>query len=52
MVNYHHREAHNRRLEVGYILCPKRQGKGLMTEAMRAHLATALKTWTCAASRP
>jgi [ribosomal protein S5]-alanine N-acetyltransferase len=39
MVNYHHREAHNRRLEVGYILCPKRQGKGLMTEAMRALLA-------------
>jgi ribosomal-protein-alanine N-acetyltransferase len=38
MVNYHHREAHNRRLEVGYILCPKRQGKGLMTEAMRALL--------------
>jgi [ribosomal protein S5]-alanine N-acetyltransferase len=36
MVNYHHREAHNRRLEVGYILCPKRQGKGLMSEAMRA----------------
>ena len=39
MVNYHHREAHNRRLEVGYILCPKRQGAGLMTEAMRALLA-------------
>jgi len=39
MVNYHHREAHNRRLEVGYILCPKRQGNGLMSEAMRALLA-------------
>jgi [ribosomal protein S5]-alanine N-acetyltransferase len=31
--------AHNPRLEVGYILCPKRQGKGLMSEAMRALLA-------------
>jgi ribosomal-protein-alanine N-acetyltransferase len=39
MVNYHHREALNRRLEVGYILRPTRQGKGLMTEAMRALIA-------------
>jgi ribosomal-protein-alanine N-acetyltransferase len=38
MVNYHHREAHNRRLEVGYILAPAKQGRGLMTEAMRALL--------------
>jgi [ribosomal protein S5]-alanine N-acetyltransferase len=38
MVNYHHREAHNRRLEVGYILAPPQQGRGLMTEAMQALL--------------
>ena len=39
MVNYHHREAQNRRLEVGYILAPAQQGRGLMTEAMQALLA-------------
>ena len=39
MVNYHHREAHNRRLEIGYILAPAQQGRGLMTEAMQAMLA-------------
>jgi ribosomal-protein-alanine N-acetyltransferase len=39
MVNYHHREAHNRRLEVGYILAPSHQGRGLMTEAMLPMLA-------------
>ena len=39
MVNYHHREAHNRRLEIGYILAPAQQGRGLMTEAMQAILA-------------
>ena len=39
MVNYHHREAQNRRLEVGYILAPANQGRGLMTEAMQALLA-------------
>ena len=38
MVNYHHREPHNRRLEIGYILAPGQQGKGLMTEAMQAVL--------------
>jgi [ribosomal protein S5]-alanine N-acetyltransferase len=38
MVNYHHREAHNRRLEIGYILAPARQGRGLMAEAVRAVL--------------
>ena len=38
MVNYHHREAHNRRLEVGYILAPAQQRRGLMTEAMQALL--------------
>jgi ribosomal-protein-alanine N-acetyltransferase len=39
MVNYHHREAQSRRLDVGYILAPAWQGKGLMTEAMGALLA-------------
>jgi ribosomal-protein-alanine N-acetyltransferase len=38
MVNYHHREQNNRRLEVGYILAPSHQGRGLMTEAMQALL--------------
>jgi ribosomal-protein-alanine N-acetyltransferase len=38
MVNYHHREQNNRRLEVGYILAPPHQGRGLMTEAMQALL--------------
>jgi [ribosomal protein S5]-alanine N-acetyltransferase len=39
MVNYHHREAHNRRLEIGYILAPARHRQGLMTEALQALLA-------------
>jgi RimJ/RimL family protein N-acetyltransferase len=39
MVNYHHREAHNRRLEVGYMLARSHYGRGLMTEAMRALIA-------------
>jgi ribosomal-protein-alanine N-acetyltransferase len=39
MVNYHHREARNDRLEVGYILAPAQQRRGLMTEAMQALLA-------------
>lgn len=36
MVNYHHREAGNRRLEIGYILRPDHHGRGLMSEAVRA----------------
>jgi [ribosomal protein S5]-alanine N-acetyltransferase len=39
MVNYHHREAQNRRLEVGYIVDPAQQRRGLMTEAMQGLLA-------------
>lgn len=39
MVNYHHREQRNRRLEIGYILAPALQGKGFMTEALQAMLA-------------
>jgi ribosomal-protein-alanine N-acetyltransferase len=36
MVNYHHREARNRRLEIGYIVMPARQGQGLGAEAVAA----------------
>lgn len=39
MVNYHHREPHNRRLEIGYILAPSHQRQGLMTEALQALVA-------------
>jgi [ribosomal protein S5]-alanine N-acetyltransferase len=39
MVNYHHREARNARLEIGYILAPAYQGRGLMTEAVGAIVA-------------
>src|SRR5260221_2259397 len=39
MVNYHHREPWNRRLEVGYILARAYWGRGLMSDAMRTFLA-------------
>jgi ribosomal-protein-alanine N-acetyltransferase len=39
MVNYHHREPRHHKLEVGYILAPAKQGRGLMTEALQALLA-------------
>jgi ribosomal-protein-alanine N-acetyltransferase len=38
MVNYHHREVRNERLEISYILAPEWHGRGLMTEAVRALL--------------
>jgi ribosomal-protein-alanine N-acetyltransferase len=38
MVNYHRRDAGNRRLQLGYITAPKHQGKGFGTEAVRAVL--------------
>ncbi|HTS94005.1 MAG TPA: GNAT family N-acetyltransferase [Stellaceae bacterium] len=38
LVNYHHREQRNRRLEVGYILARRYWRRGLMTEAMTALL--------------
>jgi ribosomal-protein-alanine N-acetyltransferase len=38
MLNYHHREAKHRRLEVGWILAPRFWRQGLMSEAMRAFL--------------
>jgi ribosomal-protein-alanine N-acetyltransferase len=36
LVNYHHREAHNKRLEIGYILARSHYRQGLMTEALQA----------------
>ena len=44
MVNYHHRQAHNAKLEIGYILAPAQQGHGLMTEALEALLAFASRS--------
>ncbi len=38
MVNYHHREPWNRRLEIGYIVAPAHWRRGYMREAMRAFL--------------
>src|ERR1043166_8563551 len=38
MVTYHHREAWNRRLEVGYIVARSHWGRGLMGEALRIFL--------------
>jgi ribosomal-protein-alanine N-acetyltransferase len=42
LVNYHHREPRHRRLEIGYILSPAEQGKGLMSEALQAVLGYCL----------
>jgi [ribosomal protein S5]-alanine N-acetyltransferase len=36
MVNYHHREVRNRRLEIGYIIAPDQQGNGFGREAVQA----------------
>lgn len=36
MVNYHHREALNRRLEIGYVIAARHQRKGLGSEAVGA----------------
>ena len=38
MINYHHREAHNRRLELGWIVVPAYWRQGIMTEAAHAVL--------------
>ena len=38
LVNYHHREAANRRLEIGYLLTRAHWGQGLMREALSALL--------------
>src|SRR5262249_50668679 len=39
VVIYHHREAHNRRLELGYMLARPYYGRGLMLEAVQALIA-------------
>ncbi|MGH6861627.1 MAG: GNAT family N-acetyltransferase, partial [Phyllobacterium sp.] len=52
MINYHHREARNRKLEIGYILRAEYHGRGLMSEAVRgvmAHCIDTLKTRRIAA---
>lgn len=38
MINYYRRDRRERRVDVGWIMAPDRQGKGLMTEAARALL--------------
>jgi ribosomal-protein-alanine N-acetyltransferase len=38
LINYHHREPWNRRLELGWILAPAYWRRGLMTEAAQAVL--------------
>lgn len=46
VVNYHHREQRHRRVEIGYIVAPAHQRKGIATEAVAAMLdycATVLK---------
>jgi RimJ/RimL family protein N-acetyltransferase len=47
MINYHHRESWNRRLELGWILAPAHHGKGLMSEAARAVLAHCFEAMDC-----
>jgi ribosomal-protein-alanine N-acetyltransferase len=44
MVNYHHREARNKRLELGYIVAGRHQGQGFGTEAVRAVLGYCVGT--------
>ncbi len=38
MINYHHRHIPQNRVDVGWLILPELQGKGLMTEAARALL--------------
>lgn len=44
MVTYHHREARERRVEVGYIIARSRWGQGLASEAMGAVLRHCIDT--------
>lgn len=46
MINYHHRDMREKRVDMGWLIAPARQGKGYMTEAARAllhHLIDRLK---------
>ncbi len=36
MINYHHRNLREKRVDVGWLILPQHQGKGYMTEAGRA----------------
>ena len=38
MINYHHRNLREKRVDVGWLILPQYQGKGYMTEAGRALL--------------
>ena len=38
MINYHRRDLREKRVDVGWLMLPQRQGKGYMTEAGRALL--------------
>ena len=38
MINYHHRNLREKRVDVGWLILPEHQGKGYMTEAGRALL--------------
>lgn len=38
MINYHHRNLREKRVDVGWLILPQHQGKGYMTEAGRALL--------------
>jgi [ribosomal protein S5]-alanine N-acetyltransferase len=39
MINYHRRDMRERRVDMGWLMSPERQGKGLMAEAARALLS-------------
>jgi ribosomal-protein-alanine N-acetyltransferase len=47
LVNYHHREPANRRLEIGYILSPAHQGRGLAHEAVSAFVTFCFIEFAC-----
>jgi ribosomal-protein-alanine N-acetyltransferase len=44
MINYHHREADDQRLELGWILAPRHHGKGYAREATAAVIRYCLDT--------
>lgn len=44
LVNYHHRETANRRLEIGFILAAEHQGQGFAHEAVSAFVIHCFKS--------